>query len=150
GATPAPPAATAAPAAAPAPAPTAAPAPAAAPSAASTPPPPAPASTPAAPAEPFVEINGYAQVEFHSHQESEDQLNQGNNAPLNLNRFLVRRARLSAKRAWEYTSLEIELDGNTVSGPSLGLYRAEASAYYRPDKSKLPLVQLTLGMFKIP
>jgi len=97
-----------------------------------------------------VEISGYAQVEYQSHADSEEQLLQGSNTTLNQNRFLVRRARLTAKRAWEYTSLELELDGNTVSGPSFGLYRAEASAYYRPDKTKAPWVELTLGMFRLP
>lgn len=108
------------------------------------------AAPPAPPADPLVEINGYAQVEYQSHADSEEQLLQGSNTTLNQNRFLVRRARLTAKRAWEYTSLELELDGNTVSGPSFGLYRAEASAYYRPDKTKAPWVQLTLGMFRLP
>ncbi|HWP05220.1 MAG TPA: porin, partial [Polyangiaceae bacterium] len=128
--------------------------PAAASTAAPTTPAPAPpppvAAPPAPPAEPLVEIGGYAQVEYQSHADSEEQLAQGSNTTLNQNRFLVRRARLIAKRAWEYTSLELELDGNTVSGPSFGLYRAEASAYYRPDKTKAPWVQLTLGMFRMP
>jgi hypothetical protein len=115
---------------------------------------PTPASAAAAPPEkkpdPLVEITGYAQVEYQSHADSEDQLLQGSNTTLNQNRFLIRRARLTAKRAWEYTSLELELDGNTVSGPSFGLYRAEASVYYRPDKEKPPFVQLTLGQFRLP
>jgi hypothetical protein len=100
--------------------------------------------------EPFIDITGYAQVEYQSHAESDEQLQQGSNTTLNQNRFLVRRARLALKRAWQYTSLELELDGNTVNGPAFGLYRAEAAAYYRPDKSKAPLVQLTLGMLKVP
>ncbi len=110
---------------------------------------PAPPS-PAQKSGPFVEITGYAQVEYQWHADSDEQLAQGSNTTLNQNRFLVRRARLTAKRAWEFTSLELEIDGNTVSGPSLGLYRAEASAYYRPDKEKPPWVQLTLGMFRLP
>jgi len=122
--------------------------------AATTPAPPPPAvpaaPTPAASTDPLVEITGYAQVEFQSHADSEEQLLQGSNTTLNQNRFLVRRARLTAKRAWEYTSLELELDGNTTNGPSFGLYRAEASAFYRPDKKKGPLGQLTLGMFRLP
>lgn len=122
--------------------------------AATTPAPPPPsvpaAPAPAASADPLVEITGYAQVEYQSHADSEEQLLQGSNTTLNQNRFLVRRARLTAKRVWEYTSLELELDGNTTNGPSFGLYRAEASAFYRPDKQQGPLGQLTLGMFRVP
>ena len=122
------------------------------PSTTPAPPPPAvpEAPAPAASSDPLVELTGYAQVEYQSHADSEEQLLQGNNTTLNQNRFLVRRARLTAKRAWEYTSLELELDGNTTNGPSFGLYRAEASAFYRPDKQKGPLGQLTLGMFRLP
>jgi len=100
---------------------------------------------------PIVDISGYIQGEYQSHQDSEDQLRQGGSL-LNQNRFLVRRARLAFKRAWDFTSLEAEIDGNTNSGPSLGLYRAEASLFYRGqnEKSLPPLAQLTVGMFKVP
>jgi hypothetical protein len=103
-------------------------------------------------AEPLVEIGGYAQVEYQSHNDSEEQLTQTSNTTLNQNRFLLRRGRLTAKRAWQYTSLELELDGNTTNGPAFGIYRAEASAFYRSsdDKTKAPLAQLTLGMFRLP
>jgi hypothetical protein len=118
------------------------------------PPPPAPSVAPAkeTPVEPFVELRGYAQVEYQSHQDSEEQLQQGSSTPLNQNRFLVRRGRFIARRAWQYTSLEFELDGNTTNGPAFSLYRAEASAFYNPsaDKGKAPLVQLTLGLFRLP
>ncbi|MFZ5893692.1 MAG: porin [Myxococcota bacterium] len=100
---------------------------------------------------PAVDIGGYLQAEYQSHQDSEDQLRQGGGV-LNQNRFLVRRARLMLRRAWEYTSLEAELDGNTNSGPSIGFYRAEASLFYRGsnEKKQPPLAQLTVGMFKVP
>ncbi|MGC4094039.1 MAG: porin [Polyangiaceae bacterium] len=131
-----------------------------APAAPAVAPAPAPAATPpvaekppAEPpkAEPLVDIGGYLQGEYQSHQDSEDQLRQGGTL-LNQNRFLVRRARLSLKRAWEYTSLETEIDGNTNSGASIGFYRAEASLFYRGsnEKKMAPLAQLTVGMFKVP
>jgi hypothetical protein len=102
-------------------------------------------------AQPLVDISGYAQAEYQSHQDSEDQLRQGG-AVLNQNRFLVRRARLVLKRAFEFSSLEAELDGNTTSGPSFGLYRAEAAVFYRGqnETGKAPVLQLTVGMFKLP
>lgn len=114
-----------------------------------TPASPEPAKAPAAP--PLVDISGYAQAEYQSHQDSEDQLRQGGSV-LNQNRFLVRRARLVLKRAFEFSSLEAELDGNTNSGPSFGLYRAEAAVFYRGqnEASKPPILQLTVGMFKLP
>lgn len=100
---------------------------------------------------PVVDIAGYIQGEYQSHQDSEDQLRQGGGI-LNQNRFLVRRARLLLKRAWEYTSLEAELDGNTNSGATVGFYRAEASLFYRGNNEKTmpPMAQLTVGMFKVP
>jgi hypothetical protein len=138
-AAPAPPPATTAPGTAPAPAPVPAPAP-------------APEAKRLTLPDPGLELRGYAQMEFQSHADSEDQLVQSSNAPLNQNRFLIRRARLVARRAWEYTSLELELDGNTVSGPSFNLYRAEASVFYRgsKDASDAPWAQLTLGQFRTP
>ena len=85
-------------------APTAAPT---APASATTPAPPPPVVPTAAnqassaPSEPFVELRGYAQVEYQSHQDSEEQLQQGSSTPLNQNRFLVRRGRFIARRAWQ-------------------------------------------------
>ncbi|HET9953789.1 MAG TPA: hypothetical protein VFQ61_04780, partial [Polyangiaceae bacterium] len=49
---------------------------------------------------PLVDVLGYAQLEYQSHQDSEEQLRQGG-ALLNQDRFLVRRARLVFKRRWE-------------------------------------------------
>jgi len=100
---------------------------------------------------PLVDIKGYVQGEYQFHQDSEQQLRQGGGL-LNQNRFLIRRARLSVGRAWQYTSLELELDGNTNSGPSFGVNRAEASVFYKPDQKKgsRPYAQLTLGMFRLP
>lgn len=112
----------------------------------------APAATPAAaPPTPLVDIAGYVQGEYQLHRDSEDQLRQGG-APLNQNRFLVRRARLVLRRAWSFSSLEAELDGNTNAGTSFGLYRAEASVFYRGSNAAdmPPVAQLTVGMFRQP
>jgi hypothetical protein len=110
----------------------------------------APAAAPAA-ATPLVDIAGYVQGEYQSHADSEEQLRQGGGL-LNQDRFLVRRARLVLKRAWEFSSLEVELDENSTSGPAFGLYRAEASLFYRGpnEASKPPVLQLTVGAFKLP
>ena len=55
-------------------------------------------------APPAIDISGYLQGEYQSHQDSEDQLRQGGSV-LNQNRFLVRRARVVLKREWQYASL---------------------------------------------
>lgn len=114
--------------------------------------PPAAPVTPPPATDPLVELTGYVQAEYQSHADSQEQLLQGSSTTLNQNRFLIRRARLVAKRYWDFTSLEVELDGNTRNGPSFGLYRAEGSLFYRGnnDKSKAPLLQFTLGMFRQP
>lgn len=57
----------------------------------------------------------YLQTQYESHQDSQDQLFQGD-APRNQDRFLVRRARASVGAEWEYAALAMELDANTTSG----------------------------------
>jgi hypothetical protein len=69
---------------------------------------------------------------------------------MNLDRFLVRRARASVVGEWEYAALAVEVDANTVSGPQVDLRKAEASLQYRPDRSNPPIVMATLGQFDTP
>jgi hypothetical protein len=119
-------------------------------------PPPAPAApVPAqAPAKPVahwydsITLSGYAQAQLELHQDSEDQLAPGGQ-PLNQNRFLLRRGRIKAESKHRYAELLLELDGNTVRGPSFGVQRAEVSAVYRGTDaplSKAPLIALTAGV----
>ncbi len=96
-----------------------------------------------------VRVAAYVQTQLEHHQESEDQLRSGG-APLNQNRFLVRRARLQIGREWQYSSLFVELDGNTVRGASFGLHRAEAALMYRDAPSGPALVKLTAGQQPVP
>jgi hypothetical protein len=98
-----------------------------------------------------VDISGYLQVQYESHQDSENQLRQGGTL-LNQNRFLVRRGRLQFSRTWQYTAFEVELDGNTTNGASFGLFRAEATIHTpRPkDAAKPPAAALTAGLFRLP
>jgi hypothetical protein len=97
-----------------------------------------------------LKIGGFVQAELQNHQDSDDQLRSGG-APLNQNRFLVRRARLSAGREWEHASLFLELDGNTTKGPAFGLQRAEAAVQYRASPMPAPaVVKLTAGLFNVP
>jgi hypothetical protein len=92
------------------------------------------------------------QGQYESHQDSEDQLRQGG-ALLNKDRFLVRRARLKLEREWEWSSVMIELDGNTTNGSSIGIQHAEASILYRganPSPAMPPMIRLTFGLFDTP
>jgi len=148
------------PPAAPPPAPvTAEPAPPVVPAEPAPPPASAPEApaVPAAPAEapPFtlgLRTSAYIQGEYQYNQLSEDELQAGG-APLNQNRFLVRRGRFRFDRDWDYAAGSLELDANTVSGTSIGIRRAEASLVYRgsdPSSETPPLVVLTAGVTDIP
>jgi len=96
-------------------------------------------------------IAGYVQAQLQHNQSSEDQLQQSG-APLNQNEFLVRRARLRFDREWEFASATLELDANTVRGPTVGLRRAEAALFYRGQNATdvPPLVMLSVGVLDIP
>ena len=96
-----------------------------------------------------ISLGGYLQSQYESHQDSQDQLQQGG-APLNKDRFLVRRARVSLLGEWEYAALAVELDANTTNGPQVDLRKAEASLQYRPDRAKPPVLMATLGQFDTP
>jgi hypothetical protein len=94
-------------------------------------------------------LNGYVQSQYESHQDSQDQLAQGG-APLNQDRFSIRRARVTLVGEWQYAALALELDGNTTSGPQVDLRKAEASLQYRPDRRRPPIVMATVGLFDVP
>jgi hypothetical protein len=96
-------------------------------------------------------VGGYIQGQYETHQDSEDQLQQGG-VPLNQNRFTVRRARIRIDRDWQYARATVELDANTTKGVTVGIRRAEASVLYRGDRGvdEPPLVMLTIGVMDIP
>jgi hypothetical protein len=137
---------TPAPAAAPTGAPTAAPAGPAAPTPAA-----APASEPDLDPLRGIVITSYVQAELQNHEDSEDQLRPGG-ALMNQNRFLVRRGRIRLAREWDYSSVMIEVDGNTTSRQVFQLWHAEASVMWRGGKPAPapPLLKLTGGIFDVP
>ncbi len=96
-----------------------------------------------------ISVGAYLQSQYESHQDSDDQLAQGG-APLNQDRFLIRRARASLLGEWTYAALALEIDANTTSGPQVDLRKAEASLQYRPDREKPALVMVTMGQFDTP
>lgn len=98
-----------------------------------------------------VRVGGYLQSQYESHQGSRDEVDEAGKL-LNQDRFLIRRARLKVDRERAYSYFMLELDGNTKSGPSLRLFRAEAAVQYREEGSLTgpPLVKLALGLVDIP
>jgi hypothetical protein len=107
-------------------------------------------------------LSGYVQAQYESHQDSEDQIQQGGSL-LNQDRFLVRRGRLRFDAAWQWAELALEIDGSTTRGPIFGIRRAEASLLYRGRKFDgtvtvrgeqrdvlPPIAMLTAGLTEVP
>jgi hypothetical protein len=95
-------------------------------------------------------LSGYLQAQYESSQLSEDQIQQGG-VPYNRDRFLVRRGRLRLDGAWRWASFALELDANTVQGPQIGIWRAEASFVWRnPRPGSVPYLMATVGVTDIP
>src|SRR5262249_12877813 len=96
-------------------------------------------------------LTSYVQAQLENHEESEDQLRPGG-APMNQNRFLIRRGRVKISRDWEYSSLMVEIDGNTTSRQAFSLWHAEASVLWRGGKPapRPAVVKLTGGIMDTP
>jgi hypothetical protein len=101
---------------------------------------------------PGVGLTGYLQADWNIwRQSSEDEINPSTLAPLNDERFLIRRARLKTTIDREYVAGALEFDGNTVNGTTARLVNAEASIKLPGEEgSPLPLLMGTVGLFKIP
>ncbi|MBN9165604.1 MAG: hypothetical protein J0I07_31930 [Myxococcales bacterium] len=94
---------------------------------------------------------GFVQAQYQRNQLSEDQLAPGGE-PLNLDEFVLRRARLRIDHGWEYAAATLELDATTLNGLRVGPRRAEASLLYRGgnDDRVTPLLVLTAGITDLP
>ena len=80
-------------------------------------------------------------------QSSQDQLSPAGGEPLNTQRFLIRRARVSVEAHRPFLGAVVELDANTVKGMAVGLSRAElALGKSRPGLNW----ELALGLLRIP
>jgi hypothetical protein len=95
-------------------------------------------------------LSGFLQADLAFRQSSEDQLNTSTGAPLNEDRFVLRRARLRAAYEAPFWGSALELDANTVSGGQVRVLGAEVSGRWPGDATRVPLAMLTLGLFKIP
>ncbi len=94
----------------------------------------------------WLTVSGFVQADLNVNQTSQDQLNTSTGAPLNDNRFLIRRARLGAFVDQKYLAGVLELDANTVNGPQVRPMDVEATVKW-PGGS-VPLVALTAGTFQ--
>ena len=95
-------------------------------------------------------LNGFLQADVAIRQSAQDQLNTAG-APLNSDRFNIKRARIRAALDREYITGAVEFDGNTTNGPTARVLDAEASLRW-PARSagELPIIMATIGAFKIP
>jgi len=101
-----------------------------------------------APLDESLQVRGYVQAQYESHQDSEDQVLPGG-APLNQNRFVLRRARVRFDKLWKYGGVMIEFDANSVRGAAIGIQHAEATLAYR-NADHSPMVSATVGLFDNP
>jgi len=82
------------------------------------------------------------QADLNVNQTSQDQINSSTGAPLNDNRFLIRRARLGAFVDQQYLAGVLEIDANTVNGAQVRPMDVEATVKW-PGGS-VPLAALTV------
>lgn len=97
-------------------------------------------------------ISGFTQLDWVAHQQlSQDEINYSTGAPLNQDRFLLRRARLRAETEQRFFGGVLELDANTVNGAQVRPITASISAFW-PDHEEpgKPRFSLTAGLIKIP
>lgn len=101
------------------------------------------------------ELTGYAQADYVRSEESSDQLDPATGGPRNLDRFLVRRARLRVEEERRFAAFIGELDFNTVAGPQVGPRQLELAALLPPELAGLPAgapppLRLGAGLFRAP
>lgn len=96
-------------------------------------------------------IGGYIQADWQHSQLSESQLDDRTGEPLNLDRFLIRRARLNVAGTWRYFEYALQIDLNSVNGFQVGFRQVEAALKWpgRSDGAP-PLVRLGAGVFRAP
>lgn len=91
-----------------------------------------------------VDLTGYLQTDAIAYaQDSADQVD-ASGAPLNQERFLIRRGRLRAEARRDDLFGVLELDGNTTAGPTARIIGAQVGWHHEK------LVTLTAGLFKTP
>jgi hypothetical protein len=82
-------------------------------------------------------------------QSSLDELDPDTREPLNQERFVLSAARVGLDVHYGIVHGQVQLDGNTVHGPSFRVLSAELGVGY-PAAAAVPLVEVALGLFFIP
>jgi len=102
--------------------------------------------------EPALRLSGYVQLDWVLHnQASQNEVNYSTGAPLNQDRFTLRRAHLRAASERGYLTGALEIDANTVNGPQLRPINAELGVRFPArDDPKQPRFSLVAGLIRIP
>jgi hypothetical protein len=96
--------------------------------------------------------SGFVQADWVLHnQQSQNEINGSTGAPLNEDRFLLRRGHVRVDADKGLLSGALEIDANTVSGPQLRPIEGSVSIHW-PDKpdNRVPSFALTMGLTRIP
>jgi len=97
-----------------------------------------------------IALHGFVQADVVAFQQaSVDELDPSTGEPLNLTRFLLRRARLRVEVEQRYVGGTLEFDGNTVRGPVARVTNAEVWVRL-PSRTVLPWLRLVVGLLRIP
>jgi hypothetical protein len=97
-------------------------------------------------------VSGFVQVDWVIHnQESQNEINGSTGAPLNEDRFDLRRGHLRVDAEKGMVLGAIEIDANTVSGPQVRPIEAQVSLRW-PEKEdpRVPAVLVSAGLLRIP
>jgi len=97
-------------------------------------------------------FSGFVQTDWVvSNQASQDQLNSSTSAPLNQDRFLLRRGHLRADADYGLVLGSLEIDANTVNGPQVRPIDAEVSFRWpaKPTYNE-PYLMATMGLMRTP
>jgi hypothetical protein len=95
-------------------------------------------------------LSGYIQAQYVHNQQSEDELLQGG-APLNQDRFSIRRGRLRLRGNWRYVRTDFEVDASSSRGPTTSVRRATVAGVLPNDApGALPWLVVSAGLTEIP
>ena len=97
-------------------------------------------------------LSGYVQADWVIHnQSSQNDVNGSTGAPLNLDRFTLRRGHLRMEVDRGLVGGALEIDANTVGGPQVRPLNAEVWLRWpeKPD-ARLPEIRATVGLTQIP
>lgn len=97
-------------------------------------------------------FSGYVQLDWVVHdQASQNEINHSTGAPLNQDRFNLRRAHLRAAAERGYLSGALEIDANTNNGAQLRPINAELGVHWPArEEPNLPRFSLVAGLIRIP